>query len=166
MPSSNNIGLTGVLAHRERDKWEMLKGLKNSVSRWEQGREEALASRLGVRILVITAGLALLAAAAVRWRDQDWVAAVLSLGIVPLVFHLASYYHVSIAIFGLLATRRPWIGVALCLLSAFSQAVGLLSIEQDEKYVWLSVGWLAFVAVAASAMALPRTLDATKPGPD
>jgi len=156
VPSANNLGLKGVLAHRERDKWAMLKGLPESVARWEQGREEALASRQGWRVAGIAAGTALLAAAALRQRKEDWVAAVLGVGIVPIAFHLASYYHVCIVVFGLLATRRPWIGVALCLLAAFSQIVGGLPMESDEQYVWLSLGWLGFVTLCAASVALPR----------
>ena len=40
VPSANNLGLKGVFAHRERDKWEMVKGLPNSVTRWEEARKE------------------------------------------------------------------------------------------------------------------------------
>lgn len=158
VPSANNIGLKGILAHREHDKWAMVKGMPSSVSRWERGRSEALASREGWRIAGIAAGIVLLGAAAIRHREEDWVAATLSIGAVPIAFHLASYYHACIVVFALLAGRQPWIGVGLCALAAFSQATVYFGLESDERYVWLSVGWIGFVAVSAAGM-----IFATKP---
>lgn len=161
VPSANNLGLKGVLAHRERDKWEMLKGLPDSVTRWEAARADALADRAAWQIVGVGAGLVLLGAATLRRRDEDWVAAVVALGVIPLAFHLASYYHVSIAVFALLASRQPAIGAALCLLAAFSQAAGSFPMENDERYVWLSIGWLSFVGVAATLALLPPQRDET-----
>jgi hypothetical protein len=163
VPSANNIGLKGLLAHRERDKWAVVKGLPSSVQRWETARAEALADRWLLRGLGMLAGCGLLALAVLRRPREDWVAAVLGIGIVPIAFHLASYYHVSIAMLGLLAARRPWIGVALCALAAYSQGLDHLAIESDERYVWLTVGWLVFVVFAAYSWLAGERTTSTEP---
>lgn len=163
VPSANNIGLKGLLAHRERDKWAMLKGLPGSVERWETARAEALEDRWLVRAVGISAGVLLLALAPLRRPDEDWVFATFGIAIVPIAFHLASYYHVSIAVLGLLATRQPWIGVALCALAAYSQWLGTLAIESDERYVWLTAGWLVFVVFTACAWLTGRPPSSEQP---
>ena len=163
VPSANNIGLKGLLAHRERDKWAMLKGLPGSVERWETARAEALEDRWLVRAVGISAGVLLLALAPLRRPDEDWVFATFGIAIVPIAFHLASYYHVSIAVLGLLATRQPWIGVALCGLAAYSQWLGTLAIEPDERYVWLTAGWLVFVVFTACAWLTGRPPGSEQP---
>ena len=161
VPSANNLGLKGLLAHRERDKWAMLKGLPGSIERWETARTEALEDRWLALAVGIAAGVLLLALAPLRRPDEDWVFATFGIAIVPIAFHLSSYYHVSIAVLGLLATRQPWIGVALCGLAAYSQWLGTLQVESDERYVWLTAGWLVFVVFTACAWLRSRP----QPGP-
>jgi hypothetical protein len=155
-PSPNHVGLTGIVGYREQDKWEILKGLPNAAARWERGRQQTLNDRRVVRILGIAIGAAILAVSALRRPDQDWAAASIALGLVPIAFHLAGYYQISIVTFGLLASqRRPWIGVALCALAAASLALHQLEAEPDEIHLWISYCWIGFVLFCGAAWRAP-----------
>jgi hypothetical protein len=148
-PSVNNLGLKSIASYRPESRWAALRFGPRNIRRWEQARAETLAARrLGYRAAML-AGAALLAVAALRRPDDDWAAAVLGIGLVPILFDLSSYYHSSIAVLGLLAVRCPSIAVALCALAAVSQGVVLLGLEDDERYAWVAVAWVAFVVYAA-----------------
>ena len=53
-------------------------------------------------------------------RPEDWVAAALSLTLVPVFFELTCYYEAALVGLALLASRRTWIGPALAAVCAFS----------------------------------------------
>lgn len=71
----------------------------------------------------------------------------------------SSYYTGIFLVFGLLWTRRPSIGAALCALSAFGWIAISGGRELEQAFAWTSLAMLAFVAWVAAALL-------RGPGPD
>ena len=95
---------------------------------------------------------ALLLAAAVR-RIPDWGAAVLGLGLAPMLFALSSYYYCLLVLFAALATLRPEVGLALAALAWGSTVVSGFWPAVDAQYAVLSLALVAFAVGVAGLFA-------------
>jgi hypothetical protein len=105
-------------------------------------------------------GFLILLARAVK-NEEDWVAAVLAVGLVPVATELTCYYYSVLLAFGFLWTRRESIGVGLCALAALTCLIATLFDWNDEQYTAMSVATLAFVAFATAPF-----LRSPAPGPE
>jgi hypothetical protein len=155
-PLRNHVGLRTLLAFDPAATSRQLldPALDDPYAPWKEARLGTFAARRPVFLACLAVFLVLLAAA-VR-RAGDWEATVLALGLVPIALELTGYYWSLLAAYALLWERRPWIGAALCALSAAGWAVaGLLPGEEryDEVFTWISLATVAFVAFATP---LPR----------
>jgi hypothetical protein len=115
--SVNRIGLRPLLAYRHDAQLEDMDGT-NRWERWKKKRQATYAQRRPFLILVAAVYLALLTFA-VR-RQPDWIAAVLGVGIIPVMAELGCYYYSILLIFACLWPLREEVGVALLLVSCIS----------------------------------------------
>jgi hypothetical protein len=151
--ASNFTGLRTVMAydHDTRSARTARLGLERDVFRiWTAYREQTLRERR-LAFGGLTLALSVLVVASVA-RQTPWVAAVLGLGLVPVLTSISSYYYSCFLLFGLLGWLRPSVGVALCILAAATQAVGLTLREFDERYTVISLLVLAFVVFTSVVM--------------
>lgn len=103
--------------------------------RWERRRGFAMA---------VGAAYLLLLAFALR-RQEDWSAAALSTGAIPVFTALTGYYHVALLGLALLVARDPWAGVAALGLAAGSQLLYAALPYSDVPFVAISALELAVV---------------------
>ena len=101
---------------------------------------------------LLVCGFLLLLGRAVDQRPA-WVAAYLGTGLMVLGDVAWSYYALFL-VFAFLWTERPWVGVGLCLLSAFTLAVPVILQNADERYVAISGGVVLFVVGVTATYAL------------
>lgn len=156
-PTINAVGLNTLLSFRPAQRFAELEHAVADPGRaWKQARRERSRQVWPWRA-ALAAGLVALVCLAAR-REEPWVAAVLGVGLLPVLLDPSSYYSVSFLAFGFLWLRAPSIGAALCALSAAGR-LGPTSME--ENLAWVSLAMLAFVAY--SAFALLRTDRAAAP---
>jgi len=94
----------------------------------------------------------LLLALAVR-RVPDWVAAVLGLGLMPIVLKLSGYYYCGLVVFAGLATISPAFGFALVSFAWLTNVVFGLWPTVDAQYAMLSLAIVGFVTAVTGAFA-------------
>jgi hypothetical protein len=161
-PAFNQMGLKAIVSHRGDANWEALMPMGvASYDAWRAAREGAFRERRLVFAALVLACLVPVALAVAR--EEDWVGAVLGLGMLSVVFLLQCYYYAALLVFGLLWTRRESIGVALCGLAAYWGVVKMLSDSFDVVYVWFSLGAVAFVVYAAVALLRSEDGEAQSP---
>ena len=86
------------------------------------------------------------------YRQEDWAAAVLGLGALPILLEPACYYTSVLLAFGLLWTRREIVGATLCALSAVLWAIATAWYEWDDIFTWSSLAVALFVTFATAVM--------------
>jgi hypothetical protein len=84
------------------------------------------------------------------------VAGVLGLGLVLMAAELTCYYSAGLLAFGLLWTRRPSIGIALCGLSALGWWIAGSGRGWDEVFTGISLASALFVAWATALIPSAR----------
>jgi len=84
-------------------------------------------------------------------REEDWAAAVLGLGLVPIALELTCYYWAVLVAYALLWERHPWVGAALCGLSALGWGIAGRWLFYDEIFPWISLATAVFVVFATAA---------------
>jgi hypothetical protein len=166
-PLRNHVGLRTLLAWNPAATSRALQdpSRDDPFAPWKAARQRTFAGRRALFAAGV-AGFGVLLAAAVR-RAEDWSATVLALGLVPVAFELTCYYWALLAAYGLLWGERPWIGAALCALSALGWAIADRSYYFDDAFTWISLATLAFVVGATAAcLAAPRSrpAPALRPG--
>jgi hypothetical protein len=153
-PGSNAMGLKTVLSYEPSARQVIVEARHEDPARvWKQARQEAFASRRPL-FLGLALGFLALLAFAVRGQE-DWVAAILGIGLIPVLLEPTCYYTSVLFVFGFLWTRREGIGVALCALSAVLWAIAAAWYEWDDVFLWSSVALLSFL-VSATVLMLPR----------
>jgi hypothetical protein len=166
-PLRNHVGLrTALSMHTSVSAYAMLDpALGDPFAPWKEARKRVFAGRRALFAAAV-AGFVVLLAVAVR-RSEDWCATVLALGLVPVAIELTCYYWALLAAYGLLWEERPWVGAALCALSALGWAIADRLVNFDLAFPWISLATLAFVVGATAAcLAAPRSrpAPALRPG--
>jgi hypothetical protein len=150
-PGSNSMGLKTALSYTSAGRLEILQARDPDPSEdWKEARRRAFSKRRPI-FFVLTLGFLALLARALR-RQEDWVAAALGLGAVPILLEPACYYTSVLLVFGLLWTRREIVGAALCALSAVLWAIAAAWYEWDDVFTWSSVAVVIFVTFATVVM--------------
>jgi hypothetical protein len=85
--------------------------------------------------------------------QEDWLAAVLGIGLIPIMTAPLSYYFSVLLVFGFVGWRRPFVGVALCGLAALTRAIPFVVSGMDVRSAAVSVPIVAFVVLAAAVLA-------------
>jgi len=150
-PLRNHVGLRTLLAWDPAATARALEdpSQDDPFERWKQARQRAFEARR-LPFAACVGGFALLLALAVR-REPDWSATVLALGLVPIALELTCYYWALLAAYALLWERHPWVGVALCGLSAAGWWIAGRWLFYDEIFPWISLASVAFVLFATLA---------------
>jgi hypothetical protein len=156
-PLANHIGLRTVIAyeHETRQARFLRLGLEEDTYKpWKEARRRVFGERWPLYAAALLVFLALLALA-VR-REDDWVAAVLGVGLIPVVTSLTAYYFSIVLAYALLSDRRPIIGPALCLLAAAGGIVHFLAFWNDVRYPMISALIVGFVFLATASFVRAR----------
>jgi len=163
-PLRNHVGWATVVAFdpdaRARDLEAA--GAADPYARFKEARRAAFERRWPLFAAGVAAFAALFAWA-VRGREV-WVAALLGTGLVVVAAELTSYYYSLLLGYGLLWSRHPAVGAALCGLSALSWGLAEVFGFYDEIFTWASLACVAFVAFATIAVGRaprPGALSAT-----
>lgn len=147
-PVANRMGLATLAAYDHEHRAGRLKNFPGLS--WEDTRRHAFARRRALFVAAVCAFTVLLG-----WsvRDQqDWVAAILGVGLIAVAGEATCYYYSIMLAYGLVGDRREGIGAALCALSAVGGVMGMLVTQDDELYSLLSVITLAFILGATVAL--------------
>ena len=159
-PLRNHVGLRTLLAWDPRSTATKLEDqtLDDPYAPWKEARRRAFEARRPVFVACVL-GFVVLLAAAVR-REEDWSATVLALGLVPIALELTGYYWSVLVAYALLWERRPWIGPALCALSASGWWIAGFGTPPDETafdevFTWISLATVVFVVLATAACLAP-----------
>ncbi len=149
-PLRNHMGLRTLLAFDPATTARALedRSLDDPYAPWKEARRRTFEARRGLFYAGV-AGFVVLLAAAVR-RAEDWSATVLALGLVPVALELTCYYWALLAAYALLWERQPWVGAALCALSASGWWIADRWLFYDELFPWISLATLGFVAFATA----------------
>ena len=144
-PLRNHMGLPTAVAYDAESTAQKLRdgALDDPYAPWKEARRNTFSARRPLYVLLVLGYLALLARA-VRDAD-DWVAAVLGIGLIPIATELTSYYFCILLGFAALANRREVLGALLVGLSALSWGVVDVWHWYDEVFAWTSVAVVAFV---------------------
>jgi hypothetical protein len=147
-PLQNYMGLKTLLSydHAHRSSMTMDPALGDAYASWKQARRDAFEGRRMVFLALVASYLALLAWA-VRDRE-DWEAAVLGIGVVPIAIELTGYYYAVLLGFAFLARRAPVVGAALCGLAALGWWIPTRFLHLDEIFTWSSLSVMVFVVFA------------------
>jgi hypothetical protein len=162
----NFIGLSAVASYRpsmrEELAWDPLKA--DPFADWEASQAEAQRqARPG--LLVASLAFAALVAAAARQRE-DWVAAILGMGLAPIALKLGHYYYSWPLLYGLLWTVCPPAGLGVVAVAWISNGVATAFPQYDERVVWLSLLVVVFVTLVTSLLArAPRERGAPDAAP-
>lgn len=154
-PLSNNMGLRVVASYTHDGRQSQLRawGRPDPHGLWRETRTRAYQARRPVHLVLIGAYLLLLLLAA-RGRD-DWHAALLGLGLIPVAAEVPCYYYSALLGYGLLAHRYRGVAAGLNLLASAGWLVVATWPNYDERYTWLSVLSLLYV-VGVTARAAVR----------
>jgi hypothetical protein len=150
-PLRNHVGLRTVFAFDPATTARTLEdpGQEDPFARWKEARRRSFEARR-LPFAACVGAFGLLLACAVR-REEDWVAAVLGLGLVPIALELTCYYWAVLVAYALLWERHPWVGAALCALSAAGWWIAGRLLFYDEIFPWISLATVAFVVFATVA---------------
>ena len=150
-PLRNHMGLATLLAHDPASTAQKLRdaSLDDPYARWKEARQTTFSARRPIYLLLALGYLALLARAV---RDaEDWVAAVLGIGLIPIATELTSYYYCILLGYAALARRRESLGILLVLLSALSWGFVEIWHWYDEVFVWTSLAVVLLVVYATAS---------------
>jgi len=153
-PLTNYVGLKTVVtyAHDTRARFSAPLHLEDDPFQvWKESRRRLFAERRYL-FLALLAAFTLLLARAAR-NHEDWVAATLGVGMIPIAADLTCYYYSILLAFGFLWGKREAIGSALCALAAVTGFLSTALGWSDEKFTAMSVAVIAFVAFATVSLA-------------
>jgi hypothetical protein len=143
--SSNLIGIEAALSYEHDGRLELMTDplLLDRHAAWKE-RVAAAETRTRPSRWLAAALFVLLLAVATRGAP-DWAAAVLGLGLVPMVFVLSSYYYSFLIAFAALFAVRAGAGVALAGLGWATTALFAFYPQPDARYAALSLAVVTFV---------------------
>ena len=172
-PLTNYMGLKTVLAFSPATRARQLKdpSLADPYGPWKDAHLAVFSARRPLFALLLF-GYLLLLLRAVRGRE-DWQAAALSVGLIPMATELTCYY--MSALLGLALLFRPGSGRAalavagLLLYGAATWVMSTLWGWYDEQFTWLSLATVAVVVwvtwILGSARPKPQSAHHRQPAP-
>jgi hypothetical protein len=151
-PLLNHVGLRTALSYDSASRAELSfdAAADDPYADWKAARHDTFERRRALFAALVLAFAVLLALAAER--REDWVAAVLGIGLLPVAGEVTGYYYGILLGYAFLWTLRPGIGVALCALAAFSWLAVEIWHWTDSSLVATSLVATAFVLYATIAI--------------
>ncbi len=154
-PVTNFVGLKTVMAYNhdwrasrvvplglEEDRWQL----------WQEARRRQFEERRYL-FAALVFGFVILLALAVR-NQEDWVAAVLGVALIPMATEVLCYYYSVLLVYGFLGPRREGLGAALCALAAVTGLIGKFVWSNDMRYLLISVAVVGFAWAATASVAI------------
>ena len=154
-PSTNFMGLKTVMAYNhdwrasrvvplglEEDRWQL----------WQDARRRQFEERCYL-FAALVFGFVILLVLAVR-NQEDWVAAVLGVAMIPVATEVACYYYSALLVYGFLGARREGLGAALCALAAVTGLIGKFMSFNDVRFFLISAATVGFVCAATASVAI------------
>jgi hypothetical protein len=156
----NLVGLPTFLAYQPETRLELMTDplLLDPYAAWKEGLSAAGRDNRLVEWLA-TGAFALLLLLASR-QNPDWVAAVLGLGLMPVMLTLSSYYYSGFMAFATLWSVHPAFGFVLASFAWATNVIMALCSGADEQYAWLSLATVVLVTGVTGALAWPRKTPA------
>jgi hypothetical protein len=157
-PSVNRVNLQAAIAYDRDTRIEVLLGRSpvDIASRWTRERIWTFEQRRWL-FWGAAIGFTALLAFAVRERE-DWVAAVLGVGLIPIIAEPGGYYLSALLGFGFLTQRSEGYGAVLCGFAALTLSVTKIWDWPDDIFLALSIQVLAFVVVVTAYLAIERRI--------
>jgi hypothetical protein len=154
-PSTNFVGLKTVMAYNHDWRASRVVPLGLEQDRWQVWREARRRQFEERRYLfaALVFGFVILLALAVR-KQEDWVAAVLGVAMIPAATEVACYYYSALLVYGLLGARREGLGAALCALAAVTGLIAKFVSSYDVRFFLISGAVVGFVYAAAASVAI------------
>ena len=155
-PFTNNMGLKVLVSFDARSREAVVAPywLDSPWDTWRAARQTVFERRQPV-FWVLVALFVVLLTFAVQ-KSTDSVALIMGVALVPVALQLSCYYYAMLLIFGLLSRSTPWVGIALCALSAASGLVpGPLEFN-DDMYAVLSLLAVGFVTMVTAHAAITQ----------
>jgi hypothetical protein len=154
-PATNLMGLKTVLAYNH--EWRVARVVPLGLEQdrwqpWQEARRRQFEERRYL-FAALVIGFVILLALAVR-SQEDWVAAVLGVAMIPVATDMACYYYSALLVYGLLGARREGLGAALCALAAVTGLIGKFVWSNDVRFFLISVAVLGFVCAATTSVAI------------
>jgi len=157
--SNNAVGLRTLVQHVPDASERSLAERGSDVVRpWRQTRRESRNARWPLFALLAAA-----LAAGIAWaarRVPDWEAAILGVGLVPILLEPAGYYTAIFLAYAFLRSGGEAVGAGLCLLSVAGWLAAALALHWDTVSVGTSTALIVFIAFATwRAGAHPATAE-------
>jgi len=147
-PTGNLMGLPTIVGFDpDSSQSEILGGDIESLERWRTARIETLNERRVVSWTLAGLAIGLCAWSAFRrdWPPWEWIVGASLLAVT--LGQLNSYYYVFLILLAPWIAQRPLrIALLIACLGA-SQIIGLGGFETDERFLWLSIVFVALPAV-------------------
>ena len=147
-PLTNYMGLKTVVAYSPATSASQLKdsSLRDPYGPWKQARRQLFESRRPVYLLLLL-GYLLLLLRAVRGKP-DWIAATISIGLIPMATELTCYYMSILLGLALLFRRAPLVVAGLLAYAALGWACSSLWGWYDQQFTYLSLLTVVLVVLA------------------
>jgi len=165
-PLTNNVGLQTLLSYRHdvRAQRTHRPEMQDPFAQWKLDRQRVFEGRRFLFVGLLAAFALILGR--VAERQEDWVALILGIGLIPFATEITCYYYSVLLGFGLLwEVRREKIGALLCGLSLVTYLCSYASDWYDEVFAAISLATLVFVVwVTLSFRRSERAASADGPG--
>jgi len=150
--AANFVGLQEFLAYRGDARFSLLSDplLADHGAAWRDALDEGTRATAPAR-WAAGAGLLIVLALAAR-RAPAWAAAVLGLGLMPLL-KLSGYYYCGWIAWAMLWPLAPPVGFALTVLGWVTNVIPQLFPEADQQHAWLSLAVVVFAVGVTAALA-------------
>jgi hypothetical protein len=151
-PWDHDIGLKTVISYdsEERLSRTYRRGSFNVLTRWTKARQNKLAERRWLFYLFVIVFLLLLDR--VVRKEDDWSAALLCAGLLPIATGFASYYQVLLIVYALLYRRSFAVAFGLALMAGATALAYLFNAASDELAHNQSLMIVGFVLFATWCM--------------
>ncbi len=174
-PLTNNVGLATLLGYSSAGRARLLVDdrLTDPYEPWKLARQQTQAARRPLLGVIFIAYLLLLARA--LRQAEDWQAAVLGIGLLPVVGEVTCYYYSILLALAFLGERVPWSGPALLFYSLSTWVCAAATGWFDEQFTGVSAFTLLLVGLVTwwsgspappvtDAASVPRTGLTQRPG--
>jgi hypothetical protein len=163
--SVNFVGLQSFLAYDGSARLELMQDplLFDRHASWTE-HVSAMEHRTRPARWVAGGAFILLLALATR-GVPDWAAAVLGVGLMPMLMKLSDYYYSGLLVYATLWTLSAGAGLALTVFAWVTNVIPGLWPEVDTQYAWLSLGAVVLAVGVTGRFAWRRPGGAAEPKP-
>lgn len=145
--SNNTVGLRTLVQHvPEASESALAARSSDVVSDWRQARRESRSARWPLFAL-----LAAVLVVGIAWaarRVPDWEAAILGVGLIPILLEPATYYTAIFLTYAFLRSGGDSVGIGLCLLSVAGWLAAAFALNWDSVSVGTSAALIVFIVFA------------------